>query len=484
MTSAKALKGFLLICLSAAFISSTAWAGDDMPDAQTYIPSLKELMKEKALVDDPKDLIETYHPKDTLPPEVWNYMHFDVNEMKKKTAEIMGFTAPEKVGRIAPEIKPGKYTYKDLDKNPSLKELFPPTILRNIKAGGPPLSCMIQDFEIAPTVQFHWSLPICEATIKNLGKTRLDKDGYRVAFSWDGGVPFPRPSGKFEAQQVYYNFEKRAHQWDFSFLLTTEAYGLNRNLKIDNHMKMVGFWCKMMGRVFLPPFGWLDERAKENGEYKAYSIVIKAPRVNRGTITLRYEYDDPYKMDVSMIYVPSLRRIRKMGVTDTQDPQGDMTYDDTNFLSQKVTPKKFPYKFSVEKREYLLPFANNTSKAWVDSKSGYALRDLQFQRRPTYVLTMQQQDPNYSYSKRVYYIDAETFQPVLGVFYDQRGQLYRSYMIAYTFIPECGQITSYGQTAVQTDYIDEHTTFQMLVYVPASWDRRYFTIQHLVRYGK
>ena len=278
--------------------------------------------------------------------------------------------------------------------------------------------------------------------------------------------------------------EKRAHQWDFSYLLATESNSLDKNLTVDKYNKMLGYWCKMMGRVFLPPFGWLDERAKENGEYKAYSIVIQAPRANRGTITLRYEYDDPYKMDVWMLYLPSLRRVRKMGVTDTQDPQGDMTYDDTNFISQKVTPEKFPYKFSVEEREYLLPFANNTAKSWIDSKSGYAWRDLQFQRRPTYILTMTQMDPNYTYSKRVYYIDAETFQPIFGVFYDQKGQLYRSYVVPYSFFPECGQLTSYGQPALQSDYIDQHTTFQMLVYIPASWDRRYFTVEHLIKYGK
>jgi hypothetical protein len=254
---------------------------------------------------------------------------------------------------------------------------------------------------------------------------------------------------------------------------------------MDKYNSFAGYWTKLMGRVFLPPFGWMDERAKENGEYKAYSVVIYAPRVNRGTITLTYEYDDPYKMDPTMIYVPSLRRIRKMGTTDTQDPRGDLAYDDTNFLSQKITPKRFPYKFDIiEEREYLLPFAYNTAKAWIDSKSGQAIRDLQFQRRHTYVLQMTQLDPNYLYSKRVYYIDAETFQPVFGEFYDQKGQLYRSYLVPYSYFPECGQLTSYGQPAVQSDHIDLHSTFQMLVYTPMSFDRRYFTIEQLVRYGK
>ena len=218
MTCFKKLKSILLICLSAAFIASAAWAADEMPPAESYVPDLKEIMKQKALVDDPRDLFKTYHPKDTLPPEVWAYMHFDIEKMKKMTAEIVGFTAPEQVGKIAPEIQPGKYTYQDLEKYPGLKDLFPPVILGNIKAGGPPLSCNIQDFEIAPTIQFHWSLPICEATKKNLGKTKLDKEGYRVAGTWESGVPFPKPSGDFKAQQVYYNMEKRAHQWDFSYL--------------------------------------------------------------------------------------------------------------------------------------------------------------------------------------------------------------------------------------------------------------------------
>ncbi len=84
------------------------------------------------------------------------------------------------------------------------------------------------------------------------------------------------------------------------------------------------------------------------------------------------------QMSVSMLYSPALRRIRKMGTTDTQDPNGGMTYDDTNCLSQKITPKKYLYEFAVEEREYLLPFAYNMAKAWVDSKTGYALRNAQF----------------------------------------------------------------------------------------------------------
>jgi hypothetical protein len=46
--------------------------------------------------------------------------------MKQETPALISFKAPELVGKVAPEIKPAKYTSNDLEKYPGLKELFPP----------------------------------------------------------------------------------------------------------------------------------------------------------------------------------------------------------------------------------------------------------------------------------------------------------------------------------------------------------------------
>ena len=51
----------------------------------------------------------------------------------------MGFRAPDLVGKIAPEIKPGKYTYKDVQNNPGFKQLMWPDLYKRIKPGGPPM---------------------------------------------------------------------------------------------------------------------------------------------------------------------------------------------------------------------------------------------------------------------------------------------------------------------------------------------------------
>jgi hypothetical protein len=485
MSSSKLFKYLSAIFVIAFLLPLIAWADGRLPKPETYRSGWS---KSKKSLDDPTDLFVTRHFKDFLPPEIWDRMTFDKEKMKQGTLKMLGFTAPELVGKIAPEIKPGKYTYNDLEKFPGLKELFPPLITKHvIKPGGPPFAANIADFEIIPTRQFHYYLPLIEATKKNLGKTNLDKDGYIDQWSWEGGVPFPRPSGEFKPQQVFYNFDRRALVYDKNWgAWEMENRGINRNLKLDK-LGMLNFaGIRFKARVLFPPLGWYDERAKRNNEWMAFSYTILEPRANRGMILLRYRYDDPDKMDPAMVYLPQMRRIRKLAGSDTQDPTGDMIYDDQNMLMQKITPKKYPYKFEIiEEREYLMTYSYGSMPNWIDSQNGYVLRDVQFMRRPCYVLKMTQLDPNYIYSKRIYYIDKETFENVYVENYDQKGRLYRTQMmVGKSFIPECGMITTFGSVSISRDYIDKHSTFGTVIAIPAVFERSRFSLQHLIKRGK
>jgi len=467
------------------FSPLTVCSDETLPDPSTYLPQPGQ--SGKNMYDDPTDLTVTRPFSKILPPEIWKQITFDKEKMKQETAELHGFTAPELVGKIAPEIKPGKYTYQDLEKYPGLKELFPPLVTQHIiKPGGPPFVGNIPDFEILPTRQFHLSLRLIAETKKNLGKTKLDKDGYLVQGSWLGGIPFPRPSGEFKAQQVFYNFEKRGMSWDECWGLPVEVDSYDKNLIMDKHSVSNVAKIRWKARTLFPPYGWFDERAERNDESVSYSYIIDEPRSQRGTILLRYLYDGPEKTDVSMVYVPSLRRIRKLAATDTQDPTGDMTYDDQNMLLQKITPKKYPYKFDIiEEREYLMFYSYGNMPTWCDSKNGYALRDVKLMRRPCYVLQMTQLDPNYVYSKRIYYLDKETFDAVYNENYDQKGQLYRGqYYVSMTFEPENGFASNYGSYSVQRDHVDLHSTIALNVVYPAAWTRTRFNMEGIMKKAK
>jgi hypothetical protein len=114
------------------------------------------------------------------------------------------------------------------------------------------------------------NLPAIEATKKNLGETKLEKDGYIVLRSWKGGVPFPRPSGEFKAQQVFYNFFLRSNAFNMCWAIPSESHGFGRNLNVDNVSVSDVAKISWKGRTLFPPYGWYDERAERNNEWCSY----------------------------------------------------------------------------------------------------------------------------------------------------------------------------------------------------------------------
>ena len=101
---------------------------------------------------------------------------------------------------------------------------------------------------------------------------------------------------------------------------------------------------------------------------------------------MRYSitYLDPYKMDQNYMYIPCLRRIRKMSATDTQDPAMglDAIYDDNEGFRQKLSPVRYPYTYEVlEEREYLCPVPTEDGATYFSS-DGWVCRGLHLTMRP------------------------------------------------------------------------------------------------------
>lgn len=125
--------------------------------------------------------------------------------------------------RSPPEIKPGKYSYKDKEKFPGLKELMIPHHYKRFNPGGPPFAGNFPEITVVPTKQYYWALPIAEATKNNMGKTKLDDQGYIIDNTYVSGYPFPRPSGKFKVQQIMYNWVKRYSNGESLYLIETSS---------------------------------------------------------------------------------------------------------------------------------------------------------------------------------------------------------------------------------------------------------------------
>lgn len=482
----RTITAYALCCWLVAVLMAFPAEAGDIPRPETYVPTVAQMEEHKAFFDDPRPLLKTFGPKQVLPPDLYAMLTFDVGEMRDKWADVVGFRAPDVVGAVEPEIKPGTYAYTDLDQRPGLQNLMWPDLYSRIKPGEPPFAGSIPEFEIIPTRQFYWALPIAVATKQNEGKSKLDQDGYLIPETWVGGYPFPRPSGEFKAQQIMYNIEKRHTAWSNNYYVTGRLRGFTKELKMDRDSSLRGYGIRLAGRVMMEPFGWFDERAKQRGEAKAYIYYHLTPRDMEGAVQNGLYYLDPKKADQLMMHLPSIRRVRKMSSTDSQDQMAnlDQIYDDTEGFSQKLSPTRYPYTYKViEEREYLVHAPTLDGSGYITAE-GLEFRNVQMERRPLYVVELNQLDSNYVYSRRIFYVDRETF-----VFYhiqnfDRKGQLYRMFYLNWSFFPEMGKLSWCGALTLATDRLDTHSSAGYMYDIPAFCDRNDFGLKGMTKGAK
>ena len=179
----------VLMLLGIAATTTAYWENGEAPTFSQW----REL---KATYDDPAPFMKGPggDPKQYLPADMYKKVTFDINDMKKAWSDLVGFKAPDVVGKVAPEIKPGTYNYKDKDKYPGFKKLMDEDIYKRFNAGGPPHVGNCPEIKVVATKQHYWSLAIARASKENEGMTKQDDKGYLIQETYKTGFPFPRPS--------------------------------------------------------------------------------------------------------------------------------------------------------------------------------------------------------------------------------------------------------------------------------------------------
>ncbi len=442
-----------------------------------------ELVKLKSLFDDPRPFMDNF-VKLSGEENVKKYSH-DVEKAKKAWAEVIGFTAPEVVGKIAPEIKPGKYTLDDKSKYPFEKLM--PKVIYDRFATPVDTAGNFPEFEIVPTRQYFPHLNVANSTKANDGSAKLAADGYLDYATLKPGYPFARPSGPQKAAQVVYNSLVEYQHVPDNFAQVTIATGFNSNLKKDFQGSGKYYQIKLQNRSKMAPLGdWYDKRAEKAGERAAYYYEATEPRDLYGNAYVNLKYVDPKKNNNFLFYTTLTRRVRKMSSSDQQDQSvgTDVAFDDILGLDQKYTPEVYPYENKIiEETEILIPAYSLDGAEYVDTKNGMQARNIRLERRPVYVVEMNQTSPNYIYSKRICYIDRETNVLLLEEMYDQKGRLWRSMQITWIFVPELGNFNYWN--AWQYDHLDTHSTLDAgYEWLPQDMDRKQFSPKRLMRLVK
>jgi len=357
-------------------------------------------------------------------------------QLAEDWAKMLGFKAKDLVGKVAPEIKPGMVidssNYKDY---PGLKKLLPKSLYDRFDPGSyAPLAPM----KIAKTDQYHISRGFMEKTLESAKTCKLAEDGLTLV-GYAGGLPFLNPKNGNELIQYADNpylgdtFAMRPMRLRLYGKKNKPEREVRQNLNVVRYEGCTD---------------WRPDGLKPNPDGINYVVsgVFIYPRDLSGTSYVRKRFMSADIPDEFLLYIPSMRRIRRMSGRDSQDPLfgSDLVWDDYNVFYQKLSPTEFPNEYKMlGESEMLLPTFIDYN--WPDDRTTAGYTDYKvdesgdqvylhygsWQRRPVWTLEVISKDSAYLYSKRIIIVDRETGLPLQTDLYDQAGRLWRSWVRDY-----------------------------------------------------
>ena len=275
-----------------------------------------------------------------------------------------------------------------------------------------------------------------EWTEKNRTAVTLDPTT-RLVSGWQAGMPFPDidAADPQAGLKVIWNFfygqpiGQYINLPRFGFLLVDGNSGLER----VQEWRYQRFYLKNR-------YGDPDNLAVGSGEeFHRTLLFATSPFDIKGIGTYAIRYDSP-KFDDTWAYLRSVRRVRRLSGGSWMDPIGgtDQLQDDIEIFN--AHPTWYPdYKY-LGKRWMLSP-ANTKGGAWNDTQSDPKLKypnvDLSsapywnpienYEPREVHVVECIT-PPEHPYSKKIFYIDAQTPRPLYGEAYDRAGEFWKYFI--------------------------------------------------------
>ncbi len=252
-----------------------------------------------------------------------------------------------------------------------------------------------------------------EYTEKYKGKCTLDAKGHLQ--NYIGGQPFPGKDAENDAMKLMWNREKRYYADDTQspYLISNiEASGFTRNNLGDHLVMTLGNRLEVDPKpLYLPNPTGIDN---------ILSFPYIAPYNVAGTIVVTYRYYDPDKDDDMWMYIPAMRRVRRMSTAQRQDrlPGGMNFLYDTN---EGFQGKLERWKWKLVGTKVMLSPCNGTTQAQIDLKGHMTGVDNRYYRTKMYIIEGTP-DKAVTVSKIRLYLDSEHFQIVYSVNYDIKGR--------------------------------------------------------------
>jgi hypothetical protein len=323
------------------------------------------------------------------------------------------------------DVQPGdRITAENVEK---VKDLVSPGLEWCIKRGFP--------ITIVEPKKIEWPQAYREATEKYASQVRLSADGLDM-HEYVAGLPFPNidPKDPQVAYKIMWNYNHNFFATDDVDLRNFDAdtgslppYGpmsVERHFLLDHFRRL--FWT---GRLYVEP---KPDKPNPNGYRVQQGLYpILEPFDLKGVGGLGNRYVDSKKQDDSWLYLPSLRRVRRLSTAQRSDALFGQDTDVDSYGGYAGHIAWMDWKYLGERDLIGVAHARHFPVKWHE-KVDWAFDDV-WEKRRVYVVEGKSKLPQYAFSKRVIFMDKEGWGIPYSDMYDQAGELWKIWINDVTF---------------------------------------------------
>lgn len=315
------------------------------------------------------------------------------------------------------------------------KEILDPAMYTFIKNGD-------TDVTVGATTSFDLHPNYVEATRKYAGDTQLGAEVGEISGSI-AGRPFPQEPSVDDpraGEKLAWNF-KYGYNWGDSATIAP-FYWKFRDLKsgkVERTLNMNFHFLNFTHRTGQEPMPAITPNP--SNLFRGTYMKVLEPFDMKNTQLLIHRFEDDAKRDNSYLYLGFQRRVRRLSSGQTTDAflGSDFMIEDFEGYNGRIRDMKWTYKGT---KNLLMPMYNHNEMALSDEyqdEDGYKLIALggkggcfpqvTYQLRKVYIVESEPTDNYHPISKRVHYMDAQTFTIPRNISYDRKGDLWKTFTI-------------------------------------------------------
>jgi hypothetical protein len=292
------------------------------------------------------------------------------------------------------------------------------------------------DMQIVPYQRIPMPSAYLAATEKYASQTTLGQKSELL--NWVAGKPFTKidASDPQVAAKIMYNFQNTHYFTDDLGLhlvdadtgsLYVDANG-NRHYNVERHF--VSDWLRVLqfeGRLHHDPKPKFetnnDDTFRKSG---LYPLIEPCDLKGVGGVSFRYR--DLIRQDDTWLYLPFLRRVRRLSSAQRSDALFGQDIDVDSYGGYAGQIPWFDWKLLGEKPMLASLHGERLPPEPCEKDGGMTFCEVWEKRPSVYVIEGKPKVSNYAYSKRIIFVDKETNFIVYSDLYDQNGELWKVVM--------------------------------------------------------